>query len=475
VKLLLINPPVPHILRESLPPVVEDDTSVLPPLGLLYVAAYAEALPDWEVEIIDCQATGAGHENLASLVAQASPDVVGIQVMTFTLIDAALVAKTAKAAAPEALVVAGGPHPTLYPRETVALEGVDAAVAGEGEHAIQALLEAVAQGGELERLPNIFTTRGRGEGAEGPTLTYIKDMDGLLPPARHLLDLTRYASALSRNRVVTTMMSSRGCPGRCIFCDRPQMGKIFRKRSAQSVVDEMELCQKEYGIGEIIFYDDTFTMDRRRVLEICRLIRERGLELTWDIRARVDTMTPEMISALAGAGCSRIHYGVETGSPRLQKLIRKNLDLSQLGEVFGRTRREGIETLGYFMIGLPTETRPELEQTMDLMTGLPLDYAHVAVFTPYPGTQVYQTALAEGVYQTDYWREFALNPRPDFTPKYWNEHFSDDELLHLMKKAYARFYRRPGYILRRLTKVRSFNELWRKGMLGLKLLKEVSA
>ncbi len=472
MKILLINPPNEHIIRESLPPVVEDSTGVFPPLGLLSVASYAEDCPGWEVEVIDCQAEGVGHEEMEARLAKSAPDVIGIQVMTFTLIDAFLVVKASRRALPEAIIIFGGPHPTLFPIESAAMEEVDIVVAGEGEYPIRGILNAIRDGKPVENTPAVVTKKTIGR--PPPALTYIQNLDELKMPARHYLDQSLYTSVLASQRRITTMMSSRGCPCKCTFCDRPQMGKAFRKQSAERVVNEMTHCVEDHGIGEIIFYDDTFNMDRKRVHAICDLIMERGLVVDWDIRARIDSMTPEIIKKLGMAGCKRIHYGVESGSQRQQKLLKKNLNLSKVKDIFEITRNEGIETLGYFMIGLPEETEEELNQTLEMMTTLCMDYAHVAIYTPYPGTDAYRTALESGMYGHDFWKEFALNPTPDFKPKYWNENYTDEELYSILKKFYARFYRRPGYILQRLKKVRSAEELWRKGMLGIKLLKEVS-
>jgi anaerobic magnesium-protoporphyrin IX monomethyl ester cyclase len=469
VNVLLINPPTEHIIRESLPPVVEDSTGVYPPLGLLYVAAYAEAVEGCEVKVIDCPAENLDHKSLAAKIAAFAPEVIGIQAMSFTLVDALMVARCAKGLLPGSLIVMGGPHPTLYPLETAGLPFVDAAVQGEGEYPFASLLEELKAGRSLEGISGIVTKKNAQTGTIPGRFPFIEKLDELRMPARHLLDLSRYTSPLASQKHVTTMMSSRGCPGRCIFCDRPQMGKKFRKRSAGSVFAEMAHCVHELGMGEIIFYDDTFTIDEARVLELCDRIVSSGLRVLWDIRARVDTVTPEMIARLRRAGCMRIHYGVETGSARLQKVIRKNLDLGKVRDVFARTRQEGIETLGYFMMGLPSESRDEIDKTMEMILSLPMDYAHIALFTAYPGTDVYREALASGFYKEDYWRQFACDPRPGFAPRYWNEHFSDAELLALLKQAYGQFYCRPGYVLRRLLRVRSAGELLRKATIGLKL------
>lgn len=466
MKVLLINPPCQYMLRGDVPAVVMDETGAYPPLGLLYVAAHAETVADVEVSVMDCGPQGVTHADLGEEIRRRCPDVVGIQVMTFTLIDAMKVAQAVKAVCPETPVVFGGPHATIFPHETLALPAVDYVVCGEGEYHFANLLMAIRDG---KVPPSISGLVCNGVQEAGVSLEYIEDLDQLPRPARHLLPLDIYTSPMAKRNPVTTMMSSRGCSGKCTFCDRPQMGKRFRKRSAKSVVDEMEHCVRDLGISEIIFYDDTFTLDRKRVLEICDLIDARKLKVHWDIRARVDTVTPEMLARLRRAGCYRIHYGVESGSPIIQKTIKKYLKLDRVREVFKQSRKLGIETLGYFMIGLPGEDEQELQKTLDMMCSIPMDYAHIAVLTPYPGTPIYYDGLACGLYDQDFWREYAANPTADFVPRSWTEYFTEEQLQAKLVEAYKRFYFRPSYILRRLTKVRSLGELFGKGRLGLKM------
>lgn len=470
MNVLLINPPCLHLLGTPEPEILQKEGGIYPPLGLLYVAAYAEDVEGCNVHVLDCLAEEIDHETFPAYLQQVKPDVIGIQVMTFTLIDALLLAKTVRKAFPKARIVFGGPHPTIYPQETVQLPEVDIVIAGEGEYTFAELLKALQHRCTPENVSGVFT---RNNFQRPVTWQHINDLNELKMPARHLCDTNKYTSPLARKNPITTMMSSRGCPGRCIFCDRPQMGKTFRSRSALSVFREMRYCKEELGIQEIIFYDDTFTINRQRVLDICELIITNGLNIYWDIRARIDTMTPEMISKLREAGCHRIHYGIEAGSPRIQKRLRKPIDFNNAKKIFAFSRKEGIETLGYFMIGCPDEAKEDLKKTFELLRSLPMDYANIGIFTPYPGTEIYQEALESGVYENDYWREFANNPTRDFMPRYWNQYFSDEELLQYMKQAYKHFYTRPGYLLQRIMRLRSFDELKRKAILGIKLLKSV--
>lgn len=468
MKVLLVNPPAARTLSGIVPPALSGDAGHFPPLGLLYVAAHARTVPDTEVECLDAVAEGLTQADLARALEERRPDVVGVEAMTFTLLDVVDTVRTVRSALPGALLVVGGPHATLYPRETADLPGVDAVVTGEGEYAFAELLRRHAGGEGIDGVAGVLPAGGRLSGDE--PIRHIGDLDALEWPARDLLPVGRYRSPMAAANPVTTMMSSRGCPGKCVFCDRPQMGKAFRKRSARSVVDEMVHCKEALGIGEIVFYDDTFTIDRPRVMEICRRIGEVGLDMPWDIRARVDTMTPEMLAALKEAGCHRIHYGVETGSPLIQKRLRKNLDLARVEAVFRETRACGIETLGYFMIGCPDETEAELEKTMDALVRLPMDYAHISLFTPYPGTEIYREALERGVYEADFWASFAAAPTPEFRVRHWNQFFTDEALEARLRDAYRRFYRRPAYLFERLREVRSFRELLSKARVGVRLL-----
>ncbi|UCG54760.1 MAG: cobalamin-dependent protein, partial [Dehalococcoidia bacterium] len=273
-KILLINPPVPNILRESLPPVVEDDSGLFPPLGLLYLAAYVEGIEGCSVQILDCQAEEMGHNDLHEVIRGISPDVIGIQVMTFTLIDAAIVAKTARNVVPDAYIVCGGPHPTIFPKETIDLPNVDAVIRGEGEYVFSELVKAIVSGKAPESAEGVITQNRRDV---THSLEYIEDLDVLKLPARHLIDTAKYSSPLAKSSSITTIMSSRGCPARCVFCDRPQMGKKFRKRSAAKVVEEMRYCKEQLRIDELFFYDDTFTIDRKRVSDICEMIIDSAL------------------------------------------------------------------------------------------------------------------------------------------------------------------------------------------------------
>jgi len=466
-KVLLINPPAEQTLIGNNPRFLDEERGYNPPLGLLYLAAMLEERSNHQVTIIDAQAEELSYEALAEHIEGESPDLVGITTMTFTLLDVVRTVGLVRDAAPGARIVLGGPHVHLYPRESAALPGVDFAIVGEGEFAIVELCDRLDEPDRWGEVPGLTYHRD-GEIVQNERPALIDDLDALPFPARDLTPFQRYSSVLARRRPVTTMFTSRGCPYRCTFCDRPHLGKKFRARSARSVVDEMAECV-EMGIHEFLIYDDTFTVRRQRVLDICAEIQRRGLDVGWDIRARVDNVDEEMLQALRAAGCERIHYGVEAGSDPFMGVLRKGITVEQCRGAFRLTKQAGIATLAYFMIGIPGETEADIRQSMRLARELDPDVVHITILTPFPGTELYRRALAEGVYEADHWLEFARDPQPGFQPLYWTKELGREQLEALLVRAYKSFYTRPRYIAKQLLKIRSWRELRDKVRAGLRV------
>ena len=456
------------MITTNVPSVVDEETGLYPPLGLLYVASFAEHQTSHTIQVLDCLVDRPSYAHLEEEIRKRNPDLVGIQATTFTLIDTILTAKAVKRVDPSIPVVVGGPHVLIYPEETLAIREVDYIIRGEAEESFSGLIEALDHGGDLNLIPGLGY-KSNGDLRLNPAPLLIDDLDRLPIPARHLVPQERYHSVLAELTPITTMMTSRGCPMQCIFCDRPHLGKRFRYRSAESVTDEMALCC-DLGIKEIFVYDDTFSIRKDRVLDICQAINDRKIDIRWDIRAHINTIDEEVLDALASAGCLRIHYGVESGNREILKVLRKGIDLERTRRVFHMTRDRGITTLAYFMIGNPGETRRQIEETFRFARMLDPDFVHISLTTPFPGTELYRLGLQNGLYTRDYWRDFARCPQPGFVPRVWEEVLSREELIRMMRRGYRRFYMRPGYLVKRLWAVRSWDELRRKTKAGLRLL-----
>jgi len=472
MKILLINPPSLSSISSVLPSALEEERGHNPPLGLLYIASFLKKkLENCDIRVIDGPTENLNYSQLKERIKEFNPEIIGLTAMSFTVIDALETAKLAKAINPQVKIVMGGPHVHIFGKETLDLGNADFVILGEGEKTFYQLAKNIEDEEKLKEVPGlVFYDQEHNLIHTGPA-QFIENLDELPFPARDLIDNKKYYSVLGTSNLVTTMITSRGCPYRCLFCDRPHLGKMFRARSPKNVVDEMEQCLNNYGIKEFLIYDDTFTVDRRRVIDICQEIEKRKLNIVWDIRARVDTIDKELLAIMKKAGCERIHYGVESGTQKILDVLRKGITLQQVEKAFKLTKKAGIQTLGYFMIGNPTETKKDILQTIKFAKKINPDYVHITVTMPFPATDLYFLALQKVIIKKDVWLEFAKNPSLDFVPPIWQENLTKEELHDLIKKAYQEFYFRPAYLLKRIFALRSLGELKRKAKAGLKVFK----
>ena len=468
MNVLLINPPIKNMIATNIPAFVDTERGYNPPLGILYVAAYAERYTDHKIEILDMVVEEMSYNTLENEIKKRKPDVVGVTTTTFTLVDSIITAKIVKKVDNDIIVVFGGPHAYIYPEETINIPGVDFLVLGEGEITFTEFLLNIDNYEELKKVKGIVFKHGDMIVNTGYR-SFIDDLDSLPFPARHLTPYKKYSSLIAKRNPITTMFTSRGCPYRCLFCYRPHMGKKFRARSPENVVEEIVECV-DMGIHEFLVYDDTFNIDKQRVFAICNIIKKMGLDIYFDIRARTDRINKEMLVALKTAGCVRIHYGIESANQRILDILKKDITVEQAREVIKMTKAVGIETLAYFMIGNPTETKDEILNTIKFARKLKPDYCHFSVTTPFPATPLYNLGLKKGIYK-DYWTEFAANPTKDFVPQLWEENISREELIGLLEHSYKSFYIHPGYVFKKVLKVRSFDEFKRKAKAAKRLLK----
>ncbi len=471
LRVLLINPPRFGELIGKNPAIVEKHRGFNPPLGILSLAGYLETHASFHLDLIDAQPKRLSYAELEEQLRERGADVVGITAMTFTLIDVFKTVRLVRRLMPKAKIVLGGPHVHLYPEETIRHPEVDFLLQGEGEVAFLQLLNNLDHPAAWPAIKGLVYLDDAGKVVNNGIAATTENLDELGMPARHLLNVRDYTSLLGRDNVITTMFTSRGCPYRCTFCDRPYSPVLsgFRWRSAGHVAEEMELCLS-LGIREAFIYDDTFTVRRDRVFELCDEIERRKIKFRWDVRAHVNTMTPELIRRMKQAGCDRIHYGVECGNDRMLRVIKKNMTVAKVREVVAQTKHAGMEVLCYFIIGQQTETASDINDTLNLARELSPNYVHFTVFCPYPGTEIYSEGLNRGVIKDDVWRRFSLDPHDGFELPVWEENFTRQELREMLVKCYKSFYLRPGYIARNLLRIRGIGELKRKVKAGLSVV-----
>ena len=219
-----------------------------------------------------------------------------------------------------------------------------------------------------------------------------------------------------------------------------------------------------------MFFDDTFTVDRSRVIKICELINKEKLKFRWSARARVNTVDEDLLYAMKKAGCCRISYGIESGNDQTLKILKKGISLDQAKKAVKITKRIGIEVLADFILGCPNENRQDVLRTINFAVSLNPDYAQFTILSLYPGTEIYQMALKQKIIKSDVWKEFAINPQLNFNTPIWSLELSQKELEELLVLAYNKFYRRLGYLIKRIMRIKSFSELIFKVKVGFRVL-----
>ncbi|UCD58316.1 MAG: B12-binding domain-containing radical SAM protein [Candidatus Hydrogenedentota bacterium] len=433
---------------------------VLPPLGLAYIAAVLKAASH-EVKLIDANALRIGPEEIVRRVDTFSPDVVGITCVTPLFPVAVQICRSLKNLSPRPQIVVGGPQVTIMPELTMEKSAFDFGVAGEAEIAMPRLIDTLSGGGTPDGIGGLIFRDGdevvRAGSAE------VMPINEIPFPLREILPNDRYFDLTTEARRVSSIMTARGCPYQCSFCERYIRGGHYRARNADNVVSELEELVTRYGCTEVVIYDDTFTASKKRAAEICEKILERGLKFRWDCRTRVDCVDPGLLRLMARAGCSRISYGVESAAADVLDLFDKKITLEQVEETFEWTRSAGIKILAYFMLGAPEETRESIEKTLALSMKLDPDFAYYSVVVPYPGTDLYDNALRKELLHLDYWKDFVKNEGDlkEPIPMFEHNDVTREYLVSTLRSAYLRFYLRPRYILKRCRSIKSLSDfIW---------------
>ncbi|MBL7131194.1 MAG: cobalamin-dependent protein [Candidatus Omnitrophica bacterium] len=427
----------------------------IPPLSLAYVAAILEKI-GCKVKLIDASALNLTKEQVAGKLRDFNPDFIGFTSSTVDFHNTLSWINYLKEKLKVPTII-GGIHLSIYPKETLTHQAIDYGVIGEAEETLPALLECLVHKEKgLNRVKGIcYRDNGRIIVTERRELQ--RSLDECLFPARHLLPNDSYYSFISKEKRFTAMLTSRGCPFHCIFCDNQTIP--YRYRSPKNVVDEMEQCCNLFKIKEIDIFDALFSVSSDRVIQICREIKRRRLKLKWSFRTRVDLVTKEMLGELKGSGCIRIYYGIESGDPVILKNINKSVDIDTIKKIVKLTKQKGIEALGYFMIGNIGENKETIRRSLKLMLELPLDYVQISpVFVP-PNTILYRMIKEQT--GKDYWSEYTINPeKEDKFPRY-GTNLTDEQVNRYIYKCYLRFYLRFGYILRFMFRLRSWQEFVR--------------
>lgn len=422
----------------------------VPPLGLLYLSsaiqrAYHSAI---DIKILDTGINSLSIEDIETEIKGYSPQLVGFSTLSCEADLMHQLAESVKKINKQIKILAGGPHPTVAYQQVLQDENIDYAVIGEAELTIVDLLSALKKGSNVSNVKGI-AFRHEGQIKSTEPREYITDLDDLAFPAWDLVDIKEYAKYPNWNgelkeKYYMPIFTSRGCPYKCIYC-HTTLGKNYRTRSPENIFSEMKLVCQNYGIKEFHVFDDIFNLDNERSKRLCKQIINSKLKfsLSFPNGLRMDIMDKGLIELMRKAGVYKIHCAIETVTPRIRRMIKKNLDLEAAKKFIKNSVDSGIITAGYFMLGFPGETKQEMLETIDFAANSDLDLAYFFKVTPFPGTELYKM-VAE--------KEKTENFSDLF---FFSKHRScadipDEELNELIMLAQKKFYLNPKRILKLL-------------------------
>jgi anaerobic magnesium-protoporphyrin IX monomethyl ester cyclase len=421
---------------------VRQGEETIPGIGVLQLAAVARER-GYRVHLVDAKAQGTGVDDVAHAIAALRPDYVGYSATTISVTNAGRIAARVRALGSTAIAILGGAHVSAAPERTLdAFPAIDFGVVGEGEHSLFDLLARLESGRAVDDVAGLVYRRD-GRVHANPRAPYLDDLDALPPPAWDLLPDFPHRfrpSLLSYPQMpVATLITSRGCPFSCTFCDRSTSGRKGRMHSVDSVV---RLCRMlvDRGVRHITFLDDLFTVRKQRVIDLCHAFLDCGFTFTWSCNNHPNLLDFPTLQLMRRAGCWQIAYGIESGSQRVLNVVKREVRIPRMRETLRMTRAAGIRTRGFLMLGHPTETAESLAETAAFLRTVELDVCQITKFTPYPGTPAYPTIGAHGSFDEDWERMNAMNFV--FVPT----GLTTEVLENYFDHCYRAFYSRPDVL-----------------------------
>jgi radical SAM superfamily enzyme YgiQ (UPF0313 family) len=362
-------------------------------------------------------------KEVRSTIESYSPDVVGITVKSTKAGSAKKIAAICKSINPDNLVVAGGPHPSILPDQALNDKNIDFVVRGEGEFTFLKLLEALREKKSLQSIEGL-SFRQDGKTVHNKNRELAVNLDEIPFPAKDaLIDPFAY-----KKEAFGDIVTSRGCPFRCAYCAAHiTWTRKVRYRSIANVIAEIKFLKSKYGLKEFMFWDDSFTLKKDRTIEFCRVLRQHKLKISWGCCTRFDLLDEEIIRNMRRAGCNNIELGVESGSPRIIELMKKDETAEKISSVVKLLRKYHIYWSGFFMVGLPTETNEDINLTLNFMKKLKPNYATFSVFTPLPGTELYELLVNRGAVKDNIdWNLYSYQSKNNnFTTTIANDEFKN--------------------------------------------------
>ncbi len=435
-----------------------------PPLGIMYLASYIREKRHDEVMIQDM--LFASYNELTKILDQFNPSIVGISAITNEANNLHKIANMIKSHNPQVWVIIGGPYVTSFQEYAMEDKNVDIGVLGEGEETFLEILNSLDKDSKaLLSVRGIMFKYGN-KIQSTQQRDYINNLDTLPFPAYDLINIDAYKKFKGESTVrvgkYTVILTSRGCPFHCIYCHN-MFGKKFRARSVKNVINEMEMLIKAYAIKHFEVIDDIANFDKERFKSLLKAIinKDWDIKLSFPNGVRTDLLDEETVDLMKQSGTAELSIAVETASPRLQRLVKKTLNLEKVKKIIDKAVHDGMFVRGFFMLGFPTETEQEIKATIDFAVRSKLHLALFLIVIPYKGTELFE--------QIPYNAEFDRPIEADYyTMPYNLSSIPDKKFFKLYRYAYIRFYLNPIRVIRILFAKPSFKDT---PGLGLRVLK----
>ncbi|MDP8230814.1 MAG: radical SAM protein [Candidatus Gorgyraea atricola] len=451
--------------RESNPAsikAIDEVFTVSESLGIAYIAAVL-IQNGYDVEVLDCLAEGYDSGAFQAFLLQKKYDVIGISTYTPDWYITKKNLSMIKRLQPDSITVIGGPHVNSMVSGGLGKylfsdsDFFDFAVYGEGEQTFLDIVRAVADKKDINNIDGVLWKNSNGQGHINLPRKLIKDIDTIPFPALECLPLSKYKRTPSsyKRPPVRSILTTRGCPYSCIFCDRGAFGSFVRQRSIENVMREVDRLVKEFKTKELRIWDDVFTMNEKVTTGICDELKR--YDLVWSCNGRVNMITPNMLKHMKSAGCWSVDFGIESGSNKILKLINKKFTIQKASEAIKMVKKAGMEVRAFFILGLPEETIETVQDTIDFALSSDIDYATFYLPQAYPGTRLYEIAKKENALETDYSKYLITGKEASYV----NKNIGLKNIQLFQRKAYASFYKRPSYIAKRILKIRSFEDIKR--------------
>ena len=451
MNILLINPSQENVYGKI-------GTITQPHIGLAYIGAVLEKEGHC-VSLIDMDYDGISYERLGKIISQQSFDIVGITATTPVITSAIRVARTIKMANPSVKVIIGGIHATIMPQMLAKEPAIDFVVRGEGEATIRELVKSIENRTDAENIAGL-SYRKDGKIIETPERALIDNLDEIPLPARHLFSKKQYRYPDTLYSPAFAIHTSRGCPGRCTYCQAKNIyGYRVRFRSAESVAEEVEILIKDFKAREIHVWDDNFAANKERIFKIRDEIKRRGISIAFSFTAgiRVDTACDErVLRAKREMGGYSIAFGIESGNQGILDSIGKGITLDQARQAVSLAKKLGFEVWAFFMLGFPDENEQTMAETIAFAKELNPDVAKFHILKPYPGSKIFEEMKQEGLIDDLNYENYGIHT----FPVHHTRRASRATIYEYQKRAYRSFYIRPMIVLKQMLRLRSTNRIF---------------